>query len=96
MATWRDEKKRYEQYRVRKEQLPASYLDAIDAVERYALRFGSTRGEAVVTMLEIVGDDPVRFAQDFVQNYPANPWVHQEQQRLASAVTHAGRAEAGQ
>ena len=112
MATWRDEKKRYKQYKVRKEQLPASYVVAIDAVERYALRFGPASGDAVVTMLEdladifeqgardgapvraIVGDDPVRFTEDFLQNYPANPWADQEQQRLAHTVNHAERAGA--
>ena len=52
MAKWRDEKKRYKQYKARKEQLPASYHEAIDAVERYALRFGPTTGETVVRMLE--------------------------------------------
>ena len=49
---WRDERKRYKQYRARKEQLPASYREAIDAVERYALRFGPAAGETVLTMLE--------------------------------------------
>jgi DNA-binding ferritin-like protein (Dps family) len=52
MATWRDEKKRYKQYKARKEQLPAGYREAIDSVERYALRFGPATGETVVTMLE--------------------------------------------
>src|SRR4051812_48328088 len=52
MAKWRNEKRRYRQYKARKEQLPASYLEAIDAVERYALRFGPATGETVVTMLE--------------------------------------------
>src|SRR5215217_6094819 len=49
---WRDERKRYKRYRARKEQLPASYREAIDAVERYALRFGPAAGETVLTMLE--------------------------------------------
>ena len=110
--TWRDERKRYKQYKARKEQLPASYLEAIDAVERYALRFGPTTGETVVTMLEdlagifeqgakdgapvrqIVGDDPVRFTEDFLENYPASPWAHREQQRLARTIHHADRAGA--
>ena len=109
---WRDERKRYKQYKARKEQLPASYLEAIDAVERYALRFGPTTGETVVTMLEdlagiaeqgakdgaparqIVGDDPVRFTEDFLEKYPANPWAHKEQQRLAHTINDAERAEA--
>ncbi len=50
--TWRDEKKRYKQHKARTAQLPASYLEAIDGVERYALRFGPATGETVVTMLE--------------------------------------------
>ena len=43
MTKWRDEKTRYKQYKARKEQLPASYQEAIDAVERYALQFGPAR-----------------------------------------------------
>jgi DNA-binding ferritin-like protein (Dps family) len=52
MSKWRDEKKRYKQYKARKEQLSTSYREAIDAVERYALRFGPATGDTVVTMLE--------------------------------------------
>jgi DNA-binding ferritin-like protein (Dps family) len=112
MAKWRDEKKRYKQYEARKEQLPAGHQEAIDAVERYALRFGPATGETVVTMLEdlaeifeqgakdgapvreIVGDDPVRFTEDFLKNYPATPWAGQEQQRLARTIHHAERTGA--
>lgn len=112
MTKWRDEKKRYRQYKARKQHLPASHHEAIDAVERYALRFGPATGETVVTMLEdlveifeqgvrqgtpvreIVGDDPVRFADDFLANYPANPWAAKEQLRLSHTVGHAARAEA--
>lgn len=109
MTKWRDEKKRYRQYKARKEQLPASYHEAVDAVERYALRFGPATGGAVVTMLEdlieiveqgmnegapvreIIGDDPVHFADEFLKNYPANPWAAKEQQRLAHAIDHAAK-----
>ena len=52
MTKWREEKKRYKQYKARKQQLPGSYHEAIDAVERYALRFGPATGDTVVTMLE--------------------------------------------
>ena len=110
MSKWREEKKRYQQYKARKQQLPASYHEAIDAVERYALRFGPATGGAVVAMLEelieiveqgvregapvrdIVGDDPVRFADDLLRKYPANPWAAKEQQRLAHTVNHAARS----
>src|SRR4051812_35106133 len=56
MAKWRNEKRRYRQYKARVEQLPASYREAIDAVERYALRFGPATGATVVTMLEDLAD----------------------------------------
>src|SRR3954454_7925792 len=52
MAKWWNEKRRDRQYKARVEQLPASYREAIDAVERYALRFGPATGQTVVTMLE--------------------------------------------
>jgi DNA-binding ferritin-like protein (Dps family) len=52
MAKWRDEKKRYQQYKARKKQLPAHYQEAIDAVERYALQFGPGSAETLVPMLE--------------------------------------------
>jgi DNA-binding ferritin-like protein (Dps family) len=109
MSRWRDEKKRYKRYKVRKEQLPASYHEAIDAVERYALRFGPATGETIVTMLEdlieifeqgmkdgtpvreIVGGDPVQFADEFLKSYPANSWAAKEQERLANTIKHAAR-----
>ena len=52
MSKWRDEKKRYKQYKARKGQLSAGYKEAIDAVERYAFRFGPATGGSVVLMLE--------------------------------------------
>jgi len=112
MSAWREEKKRYRQYQARKRQLPPSHLEAIDAMERYALRFGPGTGEAVMGMLEdlaeifeqgakdgapvreIVGADPVRFTDNFLSNYPANPWAGTEQQRLARTIHRAERAEA--
>ncbi|KAA1395898.1 DUF1048 domain-containing protein [Aeromicrobium ginsengisoli] len=112
MPKWREEKKRYKQYKARKAQLPASYGETIDAVERYALRFGPATGESVVAMLEelieiiekgqkdnvtvreIVGDDPVRFADELLKRYPTNPWAAKEQQRLADTVNHVARSEA--
>jgi DNA-binding ferritin-like protein (Dps family) len=112
MAKWRDEKRRYRQYKARKEQLPASHHEAIDAVERYAVRFGPGTGDTLVPMLEdlvetfeqsaadgtsvgeVVGDDPVEFAETFLRRYPAGPWVAREQQRLSHAVARATASDA--
>ena len=52
MAKWADQKKRDKQYKARVGQLPASYRAAIEAVERYAVRFGPGTGESLVPMLE--------------------------------------------
>jgi DNA-binding ferritin-like protein (Dps family) len=52
-----DQKKRYRQYKARKEALPANYRTAIDALERYLTYFGSiTKGDILVSMLEDLAD----------------------------------------
>jgi DNA-binding ferritin-like protein (Dps family) len=52
-----DQKKRYRQYKARKEALPANYHTAIDALERYLTYFGSiTKGQILVSMLEDLAD----------------------------------------
>ena len=103
-----EQKKQYRQYKARKEQLPANYRTAIDALERYLMYFGSiTRGETLVSMLEdladlfeqsaangtpireIVGADPVEFAEAFLRNYPEGQWINRERERLTSAIERA-------
>jgi DNA-binding ferritin-like protein (Dps family) len=103
-----EEKKRYKQYKARKEQLPANYHTAIDALERYLTYFGSiTKGDILVSMLEdladlfeqsaangtpiraIVGEDPVEFAETFLQNYSGGQWINKERERLTNAIDRA-------
>jgi DNA-binding ferritin-like protein (Dps family) len=38
---------------------------------------------------EIVGEDPVEFAEAFLRNYPAGQWITREQERLTGAVEQA-------
>jgi DNA-binding ferritin-like protein (Dps family) len=45
MAKWADQKKHYQQYKARVEQLPPSHRAAVEAVERYAVRFGPGTNE---------------------------------------------------
>ena len=35
---------------------------------------------------EVVGEDPVEFAETFLQNYEKGGWVAREQERLTSAI----------
>jgi DNA-binding ferritin-like protein (Dps family) len=103
-----DDKKRWRQYKARKEQLPASYRTAIDGLERYFMYAGSiVKGDVLMQMLEdladlieraavdgtpirdIVGDDPVEFADTFIQNYSDGQWINKERQRLTDAIDKA-------
>jgi DNA-binding ferritin-like protein (Dps family) len=42
---------------------------------------------------EIVGDDPVEFAETFAQAYTGTRWIDKERARLAKAVEDAERGE---
>ena len=103
-----EDKKRWRQYKARKEQLPADYKTAIDGLERYLMYTGSiVKGDVLMQMLEdladlidraavdhtpirdIVGDDPVEFAETFLQNYSDGQWINKERQRLTDAINEA-------
>ncbi|HET7013545.1 MAG TPA: hypothetical protein VFI65_06525, partial [Streptosporangiaceae bacterium] len=43
---------------------------------------------------EIVGEDPVEFAETFLQNYPRGQWIVKERERLTSAINGAAGADA--
>jgi DNA-binding ferritin-like protein (Dps family) len=43
---------------------------------------------------EILGEDPVEFAEAFLRNYPAGYWITREQERLVRAVEQAEAEEA--
>ncbi|MBV1779478.1 DUF1048 domain-containing protein [Paeniglutamicibacter sp. ABSL32-1] len=100
-----EDKKRWRQYKARKEQLPVSYRTAIDGIERYFMYAGSiVKGDVLMQMLEdladlieraatdgtpirdIVGDDPVEFADTFIQNYSDGQWINKERKRLNDAI----------
>jgi DNA-binding ferritin-like protein (Dps family) len=38
---------------------------------------------------EIVGEDPVEFAETFLRNYPEGSWIGKERQRLAASIDTA-------
>ena len=44
---------------------------------------------------EIVGEDPVEFAEAFLQNYPRGQWIVRERQRLTSAIERAAGEDSG-
>jgi DNA-binding ferritin-like protein (Dps family) len=42
---------------------------------------------------EIVGDDPVEFAETFAQAYSGKRWIDKERARLTKAIEDAEREE---
>ena len=44
---------------------------------------------------EIVGEDPVEFAEAFLRNYPAGHWIIRERDRLIRAVEQAEEQDTG-
>ena len=52
------------------------------------------QGSAAGTPIRaIVGDDPVEFAETFLQNYSEGQWIHKERERLRSAIEHAEQGQ---
>jgi DNA-binding ferritin-like protein (Dps family) len=42
---------------------------------------------------EIVGDDPVEFAETFLQNYSEGQWINKERKRLNEAIASVTKEE---
>jgi DNA-binding ferritin-like protein (Dps family) len=38
---------------------------------------------------DVVGDDPVEFAEGFIRNYEDSSWINKEQERLTRAIEEA-------
>ena len=104
------DKKRWRQFKARKEQIPEPYRSVLDAVQRYTYYRGPATGDASMSLLEdladvveqaaasrtpiadLVGDDPVEFAEGFIRNYADADWVAKERRRLIDAVEAAAGA----
>jgi DNA-binding ferritin-like protein (Dps family) len=44
---------------------------------------------------EIVGEDPVEFAETFLQNYSEGQWINKERERLTKAIDRAAAEDTG-
>jgi DNA-binding ferritin-like protein (Dps family) len=53
---------------------------------------GAANGTAV---REIVGEDPVEFAEAFLRNYPEGQWIARERERLTGAIERATGEDTG-
>ena len=41
----------------------------------------------------VVGEDPVAFAEEFLQNYSEGQWINKERARLTEAIDRAAAEE---
>lgn len=48
-----------------------------------------------IQIREIVGQDPVEFAEAFLQNYSEGQWINKERERLTQAIDRAAVGDAG-
>ena len=98
------DKRRWRQYKARTRELPESYREAVEALERYLMCFGPGNADTASAMFEdladlfeqsaatetpiraIVGEDPVEFAEAFLQNYTEGQWINKERERLIKSI----------
>lgn len=92
------DKQRYHQYKAEKQQLPSEYRQALDALEKYMYNFAGNNGfmEVLYQTLElftesaanrvpvkqVIGNDPVIFANNLMAQYPDNLWFAKMQNNL--------------
>lgn len=99
-----EQKKRFRRYEARKKQLPATYREALDAIQRYTYYNAPDDGENLLQLLDdlidlfeeaeasgtplqdVVGEDPVEFAEGFMRNYPQPAWIAKQRERLTRSL----------
>ncbi|MCC9197834.1 DUF1048 domain-containing protein [Arthrobacter sp. zg-Y820] len=105
-----EDKKRWRQYKARKEELPANYRTAVEGLERYFMYARPIANGRILVQMhddladlferaaadetpirDIVGNDPVEFADTFIQNYADGQWINKERKRLNDAIEQAAR-----
>ncbi|WP_327092691.1 DUF1048 domain-containing protein [Nonomuraea sp. NBC_01738] len=47
-----------------------------------------------IAVRDVVGEDPVEFAEAWLRNYPEGAWIHKERERLTNAIRRAAADEA--
>lgn len=98
-------KKEWREYKRRVKALPSPYVDAVAAIQRYVFHCGGTNDPSALLndiidlferaaadgtpLRDIVGEDPVEFADALIRNYQDEGYVAREQNRLRSAIDKA-------
>jgi len=77
------DKQRWRQYKARVRQLPPDYRTAVDAIERYLMRFGPMDGDSAASVLEEVAD---RFEQAAADGTPTREVVGDDPVEFVDAL----------
>lgn len=103
-------KKEWREYKRRVKALPSPYVDAVEGIQRYVFHFGGTNDPSALLndiidlferaaadgtpLRDIVGEDPVEFADALIRNYQDEGYVAREQNRLRASIDKAISAAA--
>lgn len=99
------DKTRYRQFHKDVAQLPTPYAETLTAIEKYMWNFAKSDGimdalEDILRMFQentaenvpvknVVGDDPVEFAETIMAQYPDALWLIKYRNQLRDKVTEA-------
>jgi DNA-binding ferritin-like protein (Dps family) len=73
---------------------PGDGAEAASMYEDLADLFEQSAASAT-PIRDIVGEDPVEFAEAFVANYPVGRWISKERDRLTGAIERAAGEDTG-
>ncbi|MBV4440609.1 DUF1048 domain-containing protein [Clostridium tyrobutyricum] len=101
-----ESKKRYKDYKKEKEKLPDDYEKAINALEKYMWSFAKSGNfmtvlEEVlqlfmessfekVPLSEVIGEDPVKFADTIMEQFPQELWLIKSREKLRDEIKKIG------
>lgn len=109
MTTMIQDKKRYKRFLQATQALPAPYAETLQALQRYIWNFAKSGAimdalEALLHMFQesaaegvpvrqVVGDDPVEFAENIMAQYPDDLWLVKYRDQLRRSVEEASAHE---
>lgn len=71
---------------------PGKGDSVVSMLDDLADLFGQTAANGT-PVRAVVGEDPVAFAEAFLQNYPEGQWISRERERLTNAIDHVAGNE---
>lgn len=96
------DKKAYKKFKAEVAQLPNEYQIAFNSLQKYMWNFGKSAGFQVVfddllhlfqesameniPLKDVIGEDPVQFADELMSQYPDELWIIKMQNKLRAEL----------